>query len=394
MLGILGTTGDQQSLDGIFTSNTGLPTRSIRFQTGPTGVACYVGQSGVDLLILLGNLPGVQAAVAFVNGNNIGSVINPSAVRNIWCLEQAQGVIAQMAINGRFATSGRITIAGFSGGGAVAIYLNAAFQQAAVGNPLVITFGAPKPGGSDLGRLVGPNYVRRWMNNDDAVPFLPTSQIYPLFFLTSYTINTIQGWSHFVQPPGGVVLNADGSYAPGTLPTTSPSGPNGDAAQWVLAYMIGAANPHNIAEYERRLTLAVDATPRAPATIPRAAPIEVANPAQRQEVAQAQRAAESTIFRTGAVQNANPVEIPVSAGFLAQRTGPIWVVTFGGVTVAIGPTKRRSRALARSGNDYLRHLQVQAGVDSAALSQSVVTYLGLAGIPGNGFVPTMNVVSP
>jgi hypothetical protein len=50
--------------------------------------------------------------------------------------------------------------------------------------------------------------------------------------------------------------------------------------------------------------------------------------------------------------------------------------------------------MARLGNDFLRHQQVQAVVDPTAILQQMASYYEAASTPANGFTPTMNVVFP
>jgi hypothetical protein len=232
------------------------------------------------------------------------------------------------------------------------------------------------------------------MNFDDPIPFLPTTLVDQTVLLLSFAAYIAQGWNYFVQTPGGVIITESGGWYPGILSSDSRQRTIGNVGAYLLAYTTGLNSPHALPEYERRLGLAIDASVRAPTVIPPASPAEVGNVVHLAEMLQAQRAAEETIFRAASVQVANPVEIPVSARYQAVRTGAIWIVEFGGVTVTIGPTKRRARALAAAANAFLRHLQVQGAVDSNAISQATITYLGLAGIPGNGFVPVMNQQSP
>ena len=153
-------------------------------------------------------------------------------------------------------------------------------------------------------------------------------------------------------------------------------------------------NPHNLTEYFRRMQL-LEAAANTPARQrPATALIEPANPVTKKDATQQQEAAVQTIFATGRQQDAQPVVVPQAAAFQAVRNGRIWTVYFGDTAVAVGPAKRRARAMARTGNDFLRHQQNQAVVDPTAFVAQMQTFFQLASDPTTGFQPQLNTVWP
>jgi len=100
------------------------------------------------------------------------------------------------------------------------------------------------------------------------------------------------------------------------------------------------------------------------------------------------------IARQGEAQNTIPVSIPTGQTFTAFRNEGIWMIAFGDSIVAIAPTKRRARALARLGNEFLRRLLVQAVVDPDVMETQLAAWLTSAQDPTSGIVPTLQTTIP
>jgi hypothetical protein len=121
---------------------------------------------------------------------------------------------------------------------------------------------------------------------------------------------------------------------------------------------------------------------------------EQADVPRRSETNRAANAVETAVFARGAVQNAAPPVIPPANEFRATRLQNSWVVVWRGQIVAVGPTKKRARRLARNGNSFLIDLQTQAITDAQAMSDQFSDYLGDATNPAGGFTPIMNTSFP
>src|ERR1700722_10209223 len=147
LVSALGSTGAQLAIDQAISQITGLPITSVYARTSTTGLWFYVGQSGPDTIILVGPLGSAAAAASFYAGyaSQVISLASNANYVNDYVRNSALAIQAAIS-TAHFGTFARVTIAGFSAGGAVAEYLAALLSSLPV-RPIVFSFGAPRPFG-------------------------------------------------------------------------------------------------------------------------------------------------------------------------------------------------------------------------------------------------------
>lgn len=394
MLRLIQTQNAQGLLDGFVNAETGQAVNSFLFQNQPDYPSFYYAQSAGNTLLLINGVENLAMALAFYNGSVAGVNVLPRNQINSWCSAAAQ-FIAGALQNRHFLTPGNFYIAGYSAGGSIAEYYAAQFVNALGIQPVRISFGAPKAGGVNFyGPLANTNFALRWMNSDDPVPLIPPYQ---------FPANSVYAlgnpvWmtraASYIHGSSGVSVNADGTYTTNAIPTQASFNPSVSIASWMFGLDGAPTGSHSLVEYARRIQLLIASFRQNQPQRVNEGPVEEPNPVGRREAnAQAEEMA-SVIFATGAAQNAQPVTIPSGQPFFAFRTGRIWQVGFGSSVVAIGPTKKRARAMANAGNAMLRHLQSQGVVDPNAVLDRLNEYLQLASSPTGGFTPVMNITNP
>jgi len=287
-------------------------------------------------------------------------------------------------------TPGRVFFVGHSYGGVLAQAAAAVFKSR---NPSVsvlsVTFGAPRTGDRRFTAMQSRDSNTRWMNDDDPVPLLPPSIPAAISYATGLGNEVIGRWEQFIHGGGGVVLDSDGNPTPGELPPRGQVAGGASLAAWVLKTAQGGDPAHSMSAYYDRLTKLVTRTaPPMPARVheARQEPSRVNDRHTQNNQIDAYIA---NIVHTGAQQQVGPIVVPPDRPFKTVKFDGLWWVTFGGQLVAVGGTRKRAGRMAVLGNDFLRRIQRQAGVDTVALKQLFGEYLDLASVPGNGFSPVI-----
>lgn len=151
----------------------------------------------------------------------------------------------------------KVLVVGHSAGGAIAecLFNSSIFKQrAAVAE--ILTFGAPKVAVALQAGCVPDWYGTRVFNEDDPVPLLPGQQTMELdnaFPLGNRLSNKPHTWCHARQ---GVSLSAYGKFSASYIPRFSV-GDVDSIKNMLPLWGVGGFPNHSIAEYVRRIRLAV-----------------------------------------------------------------------------------------------------------------------------------------
>jgi hypothetical protein len=232
------------------------------------------------------------------------------------------------------------------------------------------------------------------MTDEDPVPLLPPRLADAPFSLSLYSGRTINRFASFVHPSGGRSISTAGVVTTAEVGPVAAMSPFTSLASWLLTQERGTTNPHMLREYIFRLDTWETANPAPSARPPRGAPVESPNLIAPLQLNRQERQNRQLIYRQGTEQQAVPVNIPSTSQFAAKKNSGIWYVTFRDELLAAAPTKRRARALARFGNEFLTRLQSEAVVNPNAILDNFGAYFDDATNPASGFQPTMNITWP
>lgn len=310
-------------------------------------------------------------------------------------IDAAAAIIGDVLFRYLNGLTGKIVIAGYSFGGAVAAVLGVGV--AAGRSPLdteVISFGAPRPGGNSLDIALANVQVVRWMNNDDWVPMIPPKTIENGSYGLVSTAPTIRRYNHFHQPHGGFSLGVQGTIEPSPKPLAAVMPGPLSLLSSLVADEANLWGSHGLLQYQERLGRAVPAGPLPEGGTWGGSDAEDLDTTTRREIQHQQQVMQSIIFNVGVTQNDAELVIPKQRLFTARRVGRTWFVYFGDREICAAPIKKRARGIANAGNDFIRRLQRQAVVDPEALADQFVAYLAAASDPSSGFSPTLNTVFP
>lgn len=282
---------------------------------------------------------------------------------------------------------------GYSAGGAIAYHSRKKFFDA-TGSPssaVCTLFGAPKARARDVTPLGNQSTLVCWNNVDDAVVNVPPQLSQWERFVAGFSVFQLTRlnnyfWYQEYRAIGltGTVETSGGNFFQGVPDSVS-------VGAWLNQAVNGIENPHSIHVYVARLTLA------AALYTPQNQPMDGIGGGEDEPPEltpgvgrSAQAVSVQTIFADASRQNQQPAVIPVAQQFNWRRSGRIYYVTFGGTDIAIAPKKKRAKALARVGNDWLRRLQTEAVVAPEAIVQQFETYVNAATDPAGGFTPLLN----
>jgi len=284
----------------------------------------------------------------------------------------------------------RVFFVGHSLGGVIAQAAAAMWKRSRPSNAVLsVTFGSPRVGDRRFASTQSQNSNTRWMNDDDPVPLLPPSIPASISYAVGLGNEVIGRWEQFIHGGGGVILDSNGNPAPGELPPLGHIAGGASLANWVLKTAQAGSSAHQMSAYYDRLNQLVNrVAPAMPASV-REAPAEPSRTNDRHTHNAQTDAFIATIVHTGALQQNGPLIVPLDRPFKTIKFDGLWWVTFGGQLVAVGPTRKRAGRMAVLGNDFLRRIQRQAGVDTVALKQLFGEYLDAASIPDNGFSPVI-----
>ncbi len=303
--------------------------------------------------------------------------------------DMANIVTSRMTTQGRVPAN-RVFFVGHSLGGVVAQASAAVWKRSRPSSSVLsVSFGAPRVGDRRFAQSQSQNSNTRWMNDDDPVPLLPPSIPASLSYAVGLGNEVIGRWEQFVHGGGGVVLDVNGNPTAGELPPRGQIAGGASLANWVLKTAQGGVTSHSMSDYYDRLNMLVNRTaPPMPVHV-REAAAEPSRVNDRHTHNQATDAFIANIVHTGATQQQGPIVVPPDRPFKTVKFDGLWWVTFGGQLVAVGGTRKRAGRMAVLGNDFLRRIQRQAGVDTVALKQLFSDYLDAASIPDNGFSPVI-----
>ena len=258
----------------------------------------------------------------------------------------------------------------------------------------VVTFGSPKPGNRDLARGFEHGTVARWLNDGDPVPDIPPPMSGLSLWGGIITAAQIVRLAGFVQPGGGRWLSPTGETGPTINPRIAPQNWLPDLGAFIWGFINGRGSAHSIDEYVRRLAL-LNAS-FAPAATGESVGGDYGGtpPVAMAQAVVLERRLEQVIFSRAVGRAEADIRIPQERQFTIRRRGLIWSVYWQGNIVSVGPTKKRARAFARFGNEFLRRMQAEGQVDLDGMTTAFNAYLSAASDPLGGFQPPLNVIIP
>jgi hypothetical protein len=258
----------------------------------------------------------------------------------------------------------------------------------------VCTFGSPRPGGTTLANQIRGMAVARWMCSEDPVCQLPIRVDEAEAVIFVYGLRAAQRVGYFCQPYGGLDITFTGKITVADTPTSVSVSPVSSLVSWMLSQDSVGNNFHAIQVYVSRLLLASQSLGRSVAQGLAEGSIEAVAAEHKNRLSSTERAVARTIFNAGEMQNSVTQVAPRQRQFTAFREGRLWLVAWNDTIVAVAPNKRRARALARVGNDWLDRLQLQAYTDTSGLVTQLQDYLANAVLPDQGWNPPINNVLP
>lgn len=147
---------------------------------------------------------------------------------------------------------------GHSGGAGIALALAQITKELLPRNEVhVVTFGGPRCCSDSGLSLLNDVEITRWMNTGDDVVRLPPryTDLTDVAFLAALPV--LPQWARFVHSRGGLVLDVMGNVSPGILPDPTRLLATITFPSSYLQNGTLFGTPHSIAEYCRRLSLAI-----------------------------------------------------------------------------------------------------------------------------------------
>jgi hypothetical protein len=286
-------------------------------------------------------------------------------------------------------------VCGHSQGGALAWILANQLNSFATATRMTgVSFGAPKPAINLTTNVRNRTAFGRYMNTDDPVPLVPPSTILPAQMIALGIPGVARRLVTFRQPQGGMLIGTDNSVIAGELPAVATLPAIANFAGWLLNANQGSVAAHQLNTYIARLTAYNASIMRRQQETPPQGPATPAVALTRAEVAAGQRAGRAAVFAVGEAQQAPPLKIPAAELFSAFGVNGIWYVALSGSTIAVGPTKKRARAMKNFGNALLKRLQRAGYVDVNTLLAQMGLYFAAAQTRTGMFVPPMQVLLP
>jgi len=380
----------QANIDQALTAETGGNFNSRVIGGDASLPSTYVGGSGPFVFVAISGSQNIAQASGYAaslldpGGNPRG---DPS---NEYCRVAANVIYNNMA--GLLAPGGReVVIAGHSLGGAIAYYLARQITRADFAMPKVLTFGAPRPGGRFVSDTFPPRFLGRYFMSNDAVVLIPPRRIETWSVLGGWTYPNIYNMASYRHPAGGLEIDSTGlQINEREVPAFANASPARDIGQWLLS-QYQTSNPHSLSNYTSKLLIYLGSHPPADNLPTFGSKEEARGDVTQGHFNRIRQEQASAIVNLANRQGASNPLVPLAYEFVAKKSGPLWVVEWQGSQVTVAPTKKRARALANSANEFLRRLQVQGSVNSAAILQQMLQYLAAAASPDLGFVPNMLV---
>jgi len=367
---------------------------SLYFAGSNEDLAFYYGGTNQRKILLIDGVRNSTQANNLFNGYANFTGIPIVVGNNMWMQRQAELIVGR--INEMEMLSREyIDIAGYSGGGAVALPIAQRLRSFEFHPKLkVSSFGAPRTGQPTLRSLMSSVPIARWMTDSDPIPLLPLRLQDAPQIAALVALGTLLNWSNYCHVHGGISISPTGVMTPAILPPNAIANPISSVASWYFGVENDPNNAHALTQYSLRLEAAVRASANPAAEEVDEGPAEEGHRTKRREVNQQRERIERNIFTTAATQTSNPVVTPDPTLFQAFRQGRVWYVGFGDLTVITAGPEKRARHIARAGNDFLRSLQKQAVVDPSSLLEQMRVFLVLAQDPSTGFRPTINTTPP
>ena len=384
----------QGTIDANFTVLTGKATASILRPADLKFPSMYYGINDGWGVMLINCTPGMSSAADLWRG-----YLSQEFARPGWRFANNHFREAGVIANDIIRTFGpglvnKWIIAGWSQGGAIIPWVRGTGEDTLLyyTNTKYVSFGAPRSAGSIFEGLAGK--ACRWMMEDDPVPLLPPESVAGSMMAGGGVPGVARRLRQFLHHPGGRVLDGTGTDRAAVVPDKATLPQLVAFAGWLVNLNSNAVAAHHIQTYARALHV-FDLQPAAALArhVP-LAPQEHIVPVNNREFNQAERRQVQQIFAQGAQQQIPPLAVPETLPFTAYKSRRIWYVAFGGVDVAIGPTKKRALNIKNFGNAFLRRLQRAGMVDPAAIVHQMVPYFEAAVDPASGFRPTMRTTLP
>lgn len=353
--------------------------------------AYWVGGNNDRRVVLIDGVSNLEQATGLINGYDHGTGPLGTIGFNPW-LEAASLLVARDAISGFLRAPEHLDLVGYSAGGAIAMDVKTRLLiGGSVIKSRVITFGSPRPGSTAYAQRLSGSSIARWMCDNDPIPLVPPRITDVPLLLLLQAARTMVRWGSFVQPHGGISLDAAGNATPSILPFLASVDSGAALASWFLGQENSANNPHALTSYQARLNLAVLASHSPSTQNKREGPTEAPGDTSRGHTTQRQREVMDLISNAGKTQNASFSVVPDQVLFQAVRIDRIWAVEFGGKIICWAPIEKRARHIARAGNDFLRSLPKQAIVDPVALTDQLTAFLAAAVNPLGDFHPPIRI---
>ncbi len=345
---------------------------------------------------MVSGVKGVDTTVGVVNGYQLPLIESGYQPHNSYFESQWAAIIADVRVFSGGIPNEQYYGGWSAGGGTVfAGMAGPIFDGEDNVSRTVHTFGSPKPWGTDLQtRAEGRCKIARWMNDDDPIPIVPPTALDAPLSVAVTGIRAAFAAGYYVQPHGGLLLNSIGNISPGVLPFNVVTGFTSSLVNWYFEWEKGGDPAHLITTYANRLQQWLDRNARLRERHFVGGIAEVPLALARGQITRAQQEAARTVVNLERRQNLKPVKVKKETLFSAIRVARVWYVLFGNTVVALGGTKKGSRRLAQTGNDFLRSLQNRPAVDVGSLETELKNYLDTATTDAADFVPLMNTVFP
>lgn len=348
---------------------------------------------GSKTLVVIQCTENNASALALWTSYQAGESMSGAGVRNGHIDTAALGILEEMIRLGYYTDD--ILITGHSQGGAIAHALLREIAGRRV-RPRVraITFGAPKTAGTGGYFGVSERNLCRWMTPDDPVPLIPPESVIASVMGALGDARAARRMTFFVQPAGGrLISTAPPAVSPAVIPPTAVLPAIGNFAAW-LAGSESASIPHRISTYSAYLAAYNARYPRPSDQRPDGGPMQRPNAPTPRDASAQEREFVQNVFNAGREQEARILKQPRPTMFYAARIGRLWCVFLNNQQIAVGPTKKRARAIARLGNTWLTRLQRSAYVNPAELLAQVGAVVDAMADPAGQFQPPLRVVLP
>jgi hypothetical protein len=382
----------KDSIDFVFTQWQGAPRWSFLGSTTPTHPLYYVCIFGDDVHYFVAGISTQVQAQGIWDGYLREGPAPYGRDDNAWYAYAAQEIADNVRLRQPNA-SGRIYFHGHSAGGAICFYLRKIVRASInFDTPTIVTFGAPKATRQRAPGVLGDQTETRFFNSDDPVPLIPPDVRRSAWWVGVPTARGLARASDFVIRQSGLELGIASTVRAWDEPSIAALTPVASVSAWLTSVQQDQLSPHSLDVYEGRLLGAIARQPVIPPATIRGLPVPRPDPVPIAEAVRIVRSATAGVIAIAERQSQIQVNIPPDRLFRAVRENGIWVCKFGDVIIASGPQKKRARAFAFSGNEFLRRLQRQGIVNTPDLANQFMLYLASASDPTSGFTPQLQTM--